>query len=106
MPKISTLKPRISTIDTRQGVGAAVQRIRGYELTKIRERIALRAGYLCEICGRVTGPRRGIVDHKTPLYAGGQERDENRQWLCFALPGEAPRCHDIKSAREEKERAR
>ena len=80
MPKINTLKPRISTIDMRQGSRVAVNRIRGYELTKIRERIALRAGYLCEICGRVTGPRYGVVDHKQPLYAGGQESDENRVW--------------------------
>jgi len=40
MGKITTLKPRIATIDTRQGSSVAVERIRGYELTRIRERNA------------------------------------------------------------------
>lgn len=97
IPKINTLNPRITRIDTRQGAPIAVNRIRGYELTGIRERIALRAGYLCEICGRVTGPRQGVVDHIVPLHMGGQESDSNRQWI-------DQRCHDLKSEQEEKGR--
>ncbi len=98
-PKITTLKPRIATLDTRQGSSAAVDRIRGYRLTQIRERIALRAGYQCEICGRVTGPRQGVVDHRQPLHLGGQETDANREWICIEP------CHRLKSEREEKGRA-
>ena len=100
MPNIPTLKPRIATLDTRQGSSMAVERIRGYELTKIRERIALRAGYVCEICGRVTGPRYGVVDHKVSLHLGGQESDENRQWICVEP------CHRLKSEQEERGRKR
>jgi 5-methylcytosine-specific restriction protein A len=95
MPKINTLKPRISTIDTRQGSSVAVERIRGYELTKIRERILLRDGYACQVCGRVSV--HNLVDHIVPLHLGGRESDENRQTLCGV-------CHDLKSAREEKVR--
>lgn len=92
---LTTLKPRISTIDTRRGAPVAVERIRGYALTKIRERIGLRDLYTCQICGRVTA--RGEVDHVAPLHMGGQETDENRQWCCVS-------CHRLKSDQEEKER--
>jgi 5-methylcytosine-specific restriction enzyme A len=94
-PKITTLKPRIATIDMRQGSSVAVERIRGYELTKIRERILLRDGYACQRCGRVSVDL--IVDHIVPLHLGGQEADSNRQALCV-------RCHDLKSEQEEEKR--
>ena len=99
-PKIATLKPRIATLDTRRGAPIAVERIVGRELQRIRERIALRDGYICQICGRAAGPRQGVVDHRVPLYAGGQETDGNRQWI-----HDEP-CHRLKSEREEKERGR
>lgn len=78
-PKLNMLKRPMKTIDVSRGAPAAVERIRGYELVKIRERIALRDGYACQRCGRVT--TQGQVDHKTPLHLGGQETDENRWWL-------------------------
>ena len=92
---IASLRPRINKIDTRQGSSAAVERIRGYRLTKIRERIAIRDGYTCVDCGRVTVD--GEVDHIMPLHLGGRESDDNRQWLCHE-------CHAKKSEREEKGR--
>lgn len=95
-PKIATLKPRITTLDTRTGSSAAVERIRGYDLTKIRERILLRDGYACRRCGRVSATEL-IVDHVVPLHLGGQENDANRQVLC-------PSCHQKKSEEEEKGR--
>jgi 5-methylcytosine-specific restriction endonuclease McrA len=94
-PSIPSLKPRIATLDTRQGSSAAVERIRGYRLIKIRERILLRDGYACRVCGRVSVDL--IVDHVVPLHLGGAESDENRQSLC----GD---CHDRKSEQEEKGR--
>jgi 5-methylcytosine-specific restriction endonuclease McrA len=96
-PAITTLKPRIATLDTRQGSSAAVERIRGYELTKIRERVLLRDGYACRVCGRVSATEL-VVDHVVPLSMGGQERDSNRQALC------AEPCHRLKSEQEEKGR--
>jgi len=92
---LTTLKPKIATIDTRRGAPVAVERIRGYELTKIRERIGLRDEYTCADCGRVTVD--GEVDHEMPLHLGGQESDANRKWRC-------KECHTKKSEREEKER--
>jgi 5-methylcytosine-specific restriction endonuclease McrA len=95
-PNINSIKPRIAIIDTRQGSNAAVNRIRGYELTKIRERTLIRDGYACRRCGRVSATEL-VVDHIIPLHLGGQESDENRQVLCRV-------CHDAKSEQEEKGR--
>jgi 5-methylcytosine-specific restriction endonuclease McrA len=94
---IKNIKPSINTIDTRQGSSPAVERIRGYRLVGIRQRISLRDEYTCQLCGRVTA--QGQVDHKTPLHLGGAESDENRQWVCTE-------CHEIKSAEEEKGRGK
>jgi len=92
--RIASLRPSVQTIDMRQG-STAVQRIRGHELIKIRERILLRDEYTCKRCGRVS---RGLeVDHITPLHLGGAESDDNRQSLC-------PECHEKKTAEEEKGR--
>lgn len=90
------LKPKINTLDTRRAASAATERIRGYQLVGIRQRISLRDEYVCQKCGRVTA--QGQVDHITPLHLGGAESDENRQWLCIP-------CHDLKSAEEEKGRS-
>ena len=93
---ISTLKPRIATIDTRVGSPAAVERIRGWKLTKIRDRVLLRDEYACRGCGRVSATEL-VVDHVQPLHLGGVESDSNRQSLCHE-------CHEKKTAHEEKER--
>lgn len=94
-PRINTLQSGISKVDLRQGAGVAVERIRGGRLVKIRERIAYRDRYKCKVCRRLVS--NGEVDHIVPLYLGGQESDDNRQWLC-------PGCHKCKSDREEQER--
>jgi len=92
---VATLKPKITKIDTRLGTAPTTQRIRGWQLTKIRRRIGIRDGYTCQACGGVTVA--GEVDHVMPLHLGGAEGDENRQWLCKD-------CHSAKSAQEEKGR--
>ncbi len=99
MPKIASLGPRVARIDTRIGSAAVVQRIRGYELTKIRERIIWRDQFTCRVCGREwLDTTRLVVDHVVPLHLGGAESDENRAAIC-----KEP-CHRLKSEREEKER--
>jgi 5-methylcytosine-specific restriction enzyme A len=95
MSKISTLKPRIATLDTRQGSSMAVERIRGYELTRIRERILLRDGYACRDCGRVSIHLE--IHHDRPLHLGGSESDINRISLC-------KECHAKRTAKEQAER--
>jgi 5-methylcytosine-specific restriction enzyme A len=93
MSKLAKFKPRLTTIDLRQGGGAAVERVRGYALKMIRQRVLLRDCYACRVCGRVSA-RELVVDHIIPLHLGGAESDENRQSLCVE-------CHDAKSAMEE-----
>jgi 5-methylcytosine-specific restriction protein A len=94
--RLSTIPPKVKTIDTRRGSGAAVERIRGYALQKIRLRILLRDGYACRVCGRASAD--GLeIDHVVPLHLGGKETDQNRQALC-------PECHAAKSAIEERGR--
>lgn len=92
---MKTLKPNIKTLDTRRGGTIATERIRGYELQKIRKRILLRDDYACRKCGRVSVELE--IDHVVPLYLGGRESDSNRQSLCSE-------CHAIKSDEEETER--
>lgn len=93
--KITTLKPKIEKIQLGVGSPMNTERIRGWQLTKIRERILLRDEYTCRVCGLVS--LELIVDHITPLFMGGSESDANRQSLCV-------RCHDLKNEKEEKER--
>jgi 5-methylcytosine-specific restriction protein A len=95
MARIESIKPRMATLDTRQGSSAAVERIRGRELTVIRARILLRDEYTCQVCGRVSAEL--VVDHVVPLHLGGPEADSNRQSMCNS-------CHKVKSDREERER--
>ena len=97
MPKITSIQPRITTLNTRVGSPAAVRRIVGRELTRIRERIMARDGAACRQCGMMAG--RLEVDHVHPLALGGSESDENRQLLCVA-------CHQIKSKEEGTERGK
>jgi 5-methylcytosine-specific restriction endonuclease McrA len=97
--RLTTLKPKIAKVDLRRGSRVATERIRGYELTKIRERIALRDEYTCQICGRGIALDRGEVDHIVPLSSGGGNNEDNLQWICREP------CHREKSEREEKERA-
>ena len=93
-PRLTSLKPRISQIETLRGA-PAVKRIVGRELQRIRDRILLRDEYTCQDCGRVTVD--GEVDHVVPLHLGGAESDFNRAYIC-------KECHILKTKKEEKER--
>jgi len=94
--KLKTIKPKTDTISVnRADAPVAAQRIAGYALTKIRDRILLRDNYTCCACGRVS--KKLVVDHIVPLHLGGAESDINRQSLCLA-------CHKAKNDREFKER--
>ena len=101
--KLSTLKPRLSAAPSRlQSSKAGDARIRGGALQVIRSRILTRDAGMCR-CARClrdgfTRPA-SIVDHRTPLWAGGKETDSNRQAI-------SRECHDLKSAHEAACRAR
>jgi 5-methylcytosine-specific restriction enzyme A len=69
------------------------KRMRGRKSQARRERIAERDGFICQMCGRVTST--GIADHIIPLAFGGEDIEENMQWLC-------PNCHQVKTKEESK----
>lgn len=83
-------RPRVST------ARAGDDRIRGYALQVIRDRILTRDNGMCQ-CARckLDGLPRlaSIVDHVHPLWAGGRETDDNRS----SISGE---CHDLKNQHE------
>ena len=69
------------------------KRLRGRRSQDRRKRIAEKAGYKCSICGKVTV--KGIADHIVPLAEGGEDTEENMQWL-------GHECHEAKTKRESK----
>ena len=95
MQRLTSIIQRIVLIDLRRGGPVAEDRIRGWQLTKIRERIIVRDGAACKKCGKMVG--RLEVHHETPLHLGGRESDENRMLVCVA-------CHRILTEAEGKER--
>jgi 5-methylcytosine-specific restriction endonuclease McrA len=96
MKPLKSIISKIKSIDLRRGEPVAAERITGRKLVRIRERIILRDGAACRICGKMIG--RLEVDHITPLHLGGNEgSDANRQLLCRD-------CHRAKTEREGKSR--
>ena len=95
MSRLSKLPQRLKTISTKIGSDIGTKRIRGYTLQQINKRIAERDNWTCQICFTFT--IHGEVDHIVPLHMGGKESDDNREYLCCT-------CHDVKTAKEEKER--
>lgn len=104
-PKLQMLRPNVATLPS-QGVQVAkppgTQRVRGRALQEIRERILRRDGGICrcEDCQRTGALKEAQeVEHRVPLWAGGQEDDANR----YAIASD---CHKAKTAREAAERVR
>lgn len=103
--KLQTLKPRLQAARSRLPVLATarpdvVERKRGSAGVRDRERIRRRDCGLCQECKRNGRVAMGAaVDHIVPLWKGGSDDDANKELLC------AP-CHDVKSAREARERVR
>ena len=100
--RLSMLKPRVRTLApalTAQRSGD--ERIRGNSLQAIRRRIFTRDCGLC-VCVRCreSGAVKvaHVVDHITPLWAGGQEHDGNRASM-------NDDCHAMKTADEARMRA-
>lgn len=92
--KIESIKARVQVIDAKVGASVAVDRIRGREHGRIRQRILVRDGAQCRKCGCGLDLE---VDHEIPLHLGGQESDLNRQLLCED-------CHRAKTEQEGRNR--
>ena len=72
---------------------AKTKRIRGRRLQRIRARL-LRGQPLCVHCLEVGIVKGAIqIDHRIPLFQGGEDTDENRQNLC-------DECHKAKTVTE------
>jgi 5-methylcytosine-specific restriction enzyme A len=102
MGRLTTLKPRVATLDARRLPAAgATERIRGSAHQKIRDRILRRDAGICRCdeC-QATGALKVAheVEHRIPLWKGGAEDDSNR----YAINRD---CHAKKTAAEAKERA-
>ena len=98
--KLTTLKPRLSTVGTSRVQTLQhthpdrVERKRGSAGVKDRDAIKRRDCYKCQSCGRLGR----VVDHIVPLWAGGSDEESNKQLLCDD-------CHKEKSALEATQKA-
>lgn len=103
--KLQSLKTRLQQANTRVTMLATqrpdtVERKRGSAGVRDRERIRARDFGLCQECKRQGRTSIGtVVDHIKPLWAGGDDTDDNKELLC-----QTP-CHDAKTAREARQRA-
>ena len=98
--KLTTLKPRLATLVTQRiPQQAGTERLRGRAAVERRKRW-LDGKPLCAECAKVGDVRVGEeVDHKVPLWAGGQDDlDANGQSLCTEH-------HEAKTACETRMRA-
>ena len=102
--KLTTLKPRLAATNLQRlkpttTNATGIERKRGSAGVKDRAQIKARDCGLCQGC-RAAGKVRGgyIVDHVTPLWAAGSDKDDNKQLLCHV-------CHDAKTAHEAGQRA-
>lgn len=100
---LTTLKPKLATLDTRQvktldTKAGATEMERGRAWMAKRQRVALAHGYRCQGCNRVWLPHRDQIDHRIPREQGGSNDESNLQPLCDD-------CHKAKTAAEAKTRS-
>ncbi len=96
-----TLKPSLKKLDAGRRVIAS-ERMTGRPLQSRRLRLWSKDPR-CANCGRVTQYPDGFeLDHKTPLFLGGADTDENCQILCvwYDEAGNKRGCHTSKSNEE------
>lgn len=103
--KALPLAPRVGRLNAQRvpTLTTQTQRITGGSWQKTRDRILRRDKGLCQ-CAECQAPGvvprlANIVDHRTPLWEGGGNDDDNLQAMA-AVP-----CHEKKSAEEAKRRA-
>lgn len=103
MAKLRTLKPKLATLPTtRKAMTTREVRTAGRALQSRRLRIWSRNPH-CAMCGRLVAYPQGFeLDHKVPLFQGGQDTDDNCQVLCVDYDsfGQKIGCHADKTARE------
>ena len=71
-----------------------VRKLTGRPWRRLRDAVARRDQYTCQMCKRVTLPEDGDCDHRVPLHKGGKDEMANLQWMCRTP------CHSGKTERE------
>lgn len=105
--KLKTLKPRMAVHDPTKRVKTvrvSDRRITGTTLQNRRWKLWKDSPY-CAFCGRVVAFPEGFeLDHKVPLFMGGEDVEANCQILCvwYEIDDEGKRvkagCHASKTA--------
>lgn len=103
MAKLRTLKPKLATLPSnRKAMTTREARTTGRALQSRRLRIWSKDPH-CAACGRLTAYPQGFeLDHKVPLFLGGEDTDANSQVLCVDYDrfGQKVGCHAEKTAEE------
>ncbi|WP_185829371.1 HNH endonuclease [Pseudomonas aeruginosa] len=96
MGRITTIKPRIQILQinrTPSLPSISDRRITGRKLQDRRLRV-WSYNPCCAMCGKLCDFPRGFeLDHKVPLFKGGEDSEENCQVLCSGPDG----CHAKKT---------
>lgn len=99
MARLRTIKPRLQEVQgrqIRQAPTLSERRMTGRKLQERRLRVWSRDPH-CAHCGKLCEFPEGFeLDHKVPLFQGGEDTDENCQVLCFGPDG----CHAKKTAQD------
>lgn len=106
--RLKTLGSRVQTgrTDRVRPIRTTEQRMTGRPLQRRRERLWL-SNPKCVVCGRLTEFPHGFeLDHRVPLWQGGDDTDANCQILCvwYDEDGNKRGCHADKTAEEAGER--
>ncbi|MGJ7490225.1 HNH endonuclease [Variovorax sp. ZT4R33] len=87
-----------------QGFDNTDGRMRGRKLQERRFRLWKKAKGCCALCSSLTAYPEGFqLDHKVPLFKGGEDADDNCQVLCVTVKGKVG-CHDRKTADDMRQR--
>lgn len=98
-PRLTTVKPRLQEAKGRQVAQLPTtkeRRTTGRKLQDRRLKVWSRDPH-CAHCGKLCDFPSGFeLDHKLPLFLGGEDTEENTQVLCSGPDG----CHASKTAAE------
>lgn len=103
MARLKTLPSRLGKAPSRQmeTTNTSERRMTGRKLQDRRWRMWQKDPH-CADCGRVVEFPHGFeLDHKVPLFMGGEDTEDNCQLLCVRYDGRNKLgCHSTKTARE------
>lgn len=95
MAKLTTLKPRLTTMNTFRvkPMASSDNRVTGRERVRLKRMVYQRDGGRCCLCNRIVSLGSSEMDHRIALQFGGDNESVNLWTLCRS-------CHDQKSLYE------